>query len=65
MAKPIPDYLLEKYRASAETEELLEDSPDLIAILGLDHADKFKLPKLAETATSTEETATSTEETIE
>ena len=68
VAKPVPDYLIDRYRSSVSEgdDELLDESPDLIAILGLDHSNWFKLPELEEDiATSTDEVATSTDEVIE
>lgn len=69
VAKTVPDYILEDYPYlnSTSTPELTEDYPDFIAILGLNHAEAFKLPeeKPVETATSTEAWATSTDEVLE
>jgi LCP family protein required for cell wall assembly len=67
VSKSIPQFLLNKYQNSnaSSSTEFLPEAPDLVAILGLDYAFSFKLPKIQETATSTDEMATSTDEVIE
>ena len=56
-AKPVPDYLLNQYQTEAASAKT---KPDFIVILGIDHALRFKLPKLEEIATTTPAAATTT-----
>ena len=63
-AKPIPDYILEGYQTQRTETAEPKNHPDILAILGVDHAERFKLPE-EKTASSTDELATSTEELLE
>lgn len=57
VAKPVPDYIINQYQTETNSAK---PKPDLIVILGTDHALRFKLPKLEETSTTTPATATTT-----
>jgi len=63
VSKSLPQFLLNKYQGPAATSsaEFLPGAPDLVVILGLDYAFKFKLPEIKDTATSTDVMASSTE----
>ena len=57
IAKDVPEYILERYQLNATTTQTdLESKPDIIIILGQDHANEFKIPEpKIDTATSTDE----------
>jgi len=65
ITKTIPDYIKNIYPNATSTPPSLTppQKPDLLVILGVDYALKFKLPETMMTATTTEETATTTLET--
>jgi len=69
VASEVPDYILNNYPQFDQNNlnaSQPEDLPDLVVILGQNHAEIFKLPEEPPTAaTATEAVATSTTETIE
>jgi hypothetical protein len=57
IAKDVPEYILQEYNLNATTTpSSLNNQPDIIIILGQDHANEFKIPEpKIETSTSTDE----------
>jgi len=56
ISKEVPEYIVEKYDTITTTQADLKTKPDIIIILGQDHANEFKIPEPQVETATTEET---------